>query len=63
MGVVEEGKRKPKETLSEYSPNDIYNMDETGLFYSLEPNRTVATGSVHGTKKRRNAFLLHSVKC
>ena len=24
--------------LEEYSPDDIYNADETGLFYKLQPN-------------------------
>ena len=27
-------------TLSRYSPNDIYNGDETALFYKLLPHRT-----------------------
>ena len=26
-------------------------MDETGLFFRLEPNKTLATGPVSGTKK------------
>lgn len=51
--IVEEGRRKLKEFLSKYAPSNIYNMDETGLFFRLEPNRTLATGSVYGTKKSK----------
>ena len=30
--------------LKDYSPNDIFNMDETGLYWKMEPNRTLLTG-------------------
>ncbi|CAB5395243.1 unnamed protein product [Rhizophagus irregularis] len=36
---------------SKYPPERIYNMDETGLFYRLEPNRTLATQRLSGRKK------------
>ena len=31
--------------ISEYELSDVYNMDETGLFYRLEPDATLATGT------------------
>lgn len=31
-----------KESLAKYSANDIYNADETGLFWRLMPNKTLA---------------------
>ena len=31
--IVAEGRLQLKEDLKDYDPNDIYNMDETGLFY------------------------------
>lgn len=37
--------------IAEFDPNDVYNMDETGLYYCLAPNRTIASARVHGFKK------------
>ena len=48
--VVVSGREKLRATLSEYALADIYNFDETGLFFRLEPNRTLATGPVSGSK-------------
>lgn len=31
-----------RESLSKYSPDDVFNADETGLFYRLMPNKTMA---------------------
>lgn len=31
-----------KEALAKYSANDIFNSDETGLFWKLMPNKTLA---------------------
>ena len=30
--------------LKDYSPNDIFNVNETGLYWKMEPNRTLSTG-------------------
>ena len=30
--------------LIDYSPNDIFNMDETGLYWKMETNCTLSTG-------------------
>src|SRR6266480_2128698 len=37
--------------LSKYNENDIYNADETGLFFRMEQNQTLSTGAVAGHKK------------
>ena len=39
-------------------PDDIYNMDETGLFFRLGPNSTLATGAVKGTKKKKDRLTV-----
>src|SRR5436190_4877592 len=39
--------------LSSYNKEDIYNADETGLFFRMEPNQTLSTGAVAGRKKVR----------
>ena len=37
--------------LNKYDINDIYNLDETALFFRLEPYRTLATTSgIKGSK-------------
>ena len=40
-----------KEKLQSYSLQDIYNMDETGLFYRMAPDRTIARRQIEGSKK------------
>ena len=37
--------------LSKYNEEDIYNADETGLFFRMEPNQTLSTGKISGRKK------------
>ncbi|XP_064464099.1 tigger transposable element-derived protein 6-like [Ornithodoros turicata] len=39
--------------LQDYSPEDIYNIDETALFYRLGPTRTLAANPVSGTKRSK----------
>ena len=39
-----------QELLSTYHPDDIFNADETGLFWKMMPNKTLATTS-HAEKK------------
>ena len=36
--------------LSRYDKEDIYNADETGLFFRIEPNQTLSTGPIAGRK-------------
>ncbi|CAG8646856.1 29200_t:CDS:2, partial [Racocetra persica] len=39
---------------SEYPLDRIYNMDETRLFYQLEPDRTLVTRQIAGCKKNKD---------
>ena len=39
------------EILSQYKPENVYNADETGLFFRMTPNQTLATKPVKGKKK------------
>ena len=41
-----------KDKCTRYPPERIYNMDETGLFYRLEPDQTLATQRLSGHKKK-----------
>ena len=56
--IVAEGRLQLKEDLKDYNPNDIYNMDETGLFYRLQPNSTLATGPISGKKKQKDRITV-----
>jgi transposase len=42
-GIIEEVKK--------YRPCDVFNMDETGLFYRMAPDKTIATKNLKGSKK------------
>ena len=56
--VVTQGRLQLQEDLTTYDPDDIYNMDETGLFYRLLPNSTLATGPVSGKKKQKQRITV-----
>ena len=36
--------------LAKYDKEDIYNADETGLFFRMEPNQTLSIGTIAGRK-------------
>ena len=40
-----------KTLVSQYMSCDVFNMDETSLFYRLEPNCTLAMKRLSGKKK------------
>lgn len=49
-----------RQKLRNYNREDIFNCDETGLFWKLRPSRTISNGPVSGTKqsKERVTVLL-----
>jgi len=38
-------------TTNKYSLCDVYNMDETGLFYAMAPDHTIASRQIEGSEK------------
>lgn len=40
-----------QELIEQYDPDDVYNFDETGLFFRMLPSQTLATGKMRGKKK------------
>jgi len=44
--------------LNQYEWKDIYNMDETGLFYRLPADRSLATKQLEGTKKSKERLTV-----
>lgn len=47
-----------RDLSEEYGPKDTYNMDETGLFWKLVPERTLATEAGSGGKKSKDRVTL-----
>jgi hypothetical protein len=43
-----------RQTLKDYNPEDIFNCDETGLFWKMKPSRTISNGPVSGTKQSKD---------
>lgn len=54
-----------KTLLNEYSPSDIVNADETGLFFRLLPDKTLEFKGVqcHGGKKKKSKERLNVMVC
>src|SRR6185437_7427884 len=51
LGTMRENIRN---VLKNYDPNDIFNCDETGLFWKMRPNRTISNGPVSGSKQSKD---------
>ena len=56
--AVGQTRRSLRNILSDYELRNIYNMDETGLFYRLNPRKTLATEARNGKKKRKERVTL-----
>jgi hypothetical protein len=48
MMGIEEQIRVLRVKMATYDHDDIYNMDETGLFYNLAPDTTIASRQIEG---------------
>lgn len=44
-------RRELREVTKKYNKNNIFNCDETGLFFRMAPNKTLAQAPEHGYKK------------
>src|SRR3954462_14961206 len=51
LSTLPELQAELQELISKYNPSDVFNCDETGLFYRMTPNQTLASEPVSGTKK------------
>ncbi|RWS23021.1 Pdc2p-like protein [Leptotrombidium deliense] len=49
---------KLRAKITEYNMNDIFNFDETALFYKLEPDRTLANKQVCGRKQNKERITI-----
>ncbi|CDS02221.1 hypothetical protein [Sporisorium scitamineum] len=39
--------------IQQYHPDDVFNADETGLFYNMPPNKTIGFFPASGLKKNK----------
>ena len=44
--------------LKDYVPKDIFNYDETGLFWKMKPSHTISNGPVSGTKQLKDRITV-----
>lgn len=58
LATLPEERVRLRALLAKYDKEDIYNADETGLFFRMEPNQTLSTGAVAGRKKVRLLIIL-----
>jgi len=47
-----------KVEIASYEPKDIYNMDETGLFYNMPPDSMIARQRIEGSKKDKTRITI-----
>ena len=47
-----------QEVAEGYAEEDIYNMDETGLFWKMMPSRGLSSQSLPGLKKDKTRITL-----
>jgi hypothetical protein len=47
-----------RQITSCYKAQDIYNMDETGLYWKATPERTLATQALPGSKAQKSRIIL-----
>jgi len=59
LSILPELRAELQELIFKYDSSDVFNCDETGLFYHMTPNQTLASGPVSGTKKVN--FIFYSI--
>jgi hypothetical protein len=58
MTVVERELPKLREVLDQYSWGDIYNMDETGLFFRMQADHSLANKLLEGRKQEKERLTV-----
>ena len=60
LDQVENGRKKLQELIAAFNLENVYNADETGLFFRLGPNKTLATKNdrAKGTKKDKERITV-----
>jgi hypothetical protein len=60
QGTIDDWKSRLRNIIEDYDPVDIFNMDETGLFYKLMPDKslTVDKNDCKGGKKSKERYTV-----
>jgi hypothetical protein len=58
--TVRLGRERLQELVELFDPQDVYNMDETGLCYAMAPARSICSKGTSGSKRRRRESPWHS---
>lgn len=61
LATLSEERLKLRNLLAAYDEEDIYNADETGLFFRMEPDQTLSTGAIAGRKKVTNLRIWFNI--
>lgn len=51
-------REKLRQTLKNFAPENIFNCDETGLFWKMKPSRTISNGPISGTKQSKDRITV-----
>jgi hypothetical protein len=58
MEIIEESLPRIRTILDQYALADIYNMDETGLFYRMQADNSLATRQFEGRKQNKERITI-----
>lgn len=58
LDILPEERERLREVIGEYDLDDVYNADETALFFRMPPNATLATRPTSGTKRDKSRITL-----
>ena len=60
LSIVDEWKNRLSSIIDKYDPNDVYNADETGLFFKALPNRSLVMSkeTCKGGKRSKERFTV-----
>lgn len=47
-----------KEIIQQYQPQDVFNADETGLFFNMPPNKTIGSAPAPGLSKNKKRITV-----
>ena len=56
--AVSKGILMLKEEIIKFKLDDVFNFDETALFYRLQPNKTLSSGSISGDKVSKERLTI-----
>lgn len=56
--LLSEHRRELQDLIGQYSPQDVFNFDETGLFFRMLPSQTLATKNMSGKKKDKTRISI-----